>query len=70
MKPGDFLKLNDHIWRVRGIHLGAVGTESVIEVECLTHKPGWTGPWESHQLMFIPEILTRQCEILSGEPRP
>lgn len=40
MKPGDFLKLNDHIWRVRGIHLGAVGTESVIEVECLTHKPG------------------------------
>lgn len=70
MKPGDFLKFGCHIWLIRGVHLGGSETESVIEIECLTHKPAWTGPWETHQLMFVPEILTRQCEILKAEPRP
>ena len=64
MNHGDFLKLQDHIWRIRGIHLGAVGVESVVEVESVSHKPGWTGKWEAHQMMFIPEILLRQCEHL------
>jgi hypothetical protein len=64
MKPGDFLKFQDHIWRIRGIHLGALGVESIIEVENVSHKPGWTGEWETHQSMFIPEILMRQCQHL------
>lgn len=69
MKPGDFLKLEDHIWRVRGVHLGAIDVESVIEIENISHKPGWTGEWETHQLMFVPEILLRSCTVIE-EPRP
>jgi len=70
MQPGDILEWTDpkgmaapHRWRVRGVHMGAVGTESVVEVENVSHKPGWTGPWETHQMMFIPECLLRDCKI-------
>ena len=52
-----------HMWRVRGIHLGAPGVESLIELENLSHKPGWTGEWMTHQMMFVPECLLRQCRI-------
>jgi hypothetical protein len=40
-----------HMWRIRGIHLGAPGVESLIELENLSHKPGWTGEWETHQMI-------------------
>lgn len=70
MKSGDILEWSDgksepHRWRVRGIHLGALGVESVIEIENVSHKPGWTGQWETHQLMFVPECLLRDCAINS-----
>lgn len=65
-KPGDKIlwgtSPNDHVWRVLGVHLGAAGTESIIEIENVSHKPGWTGEWETHQLMFVPECLLRQCQ--------
>jgi hypothetical protein len=69
MRPGDIIEWSDgksepHRWCVRGVHLGAVGTESVIEIENVSHKPGWTGEWETHQLMFVPECLLRQCKTV------
>lgn len=73
MKPNDIIEWSDgnsepHRWRVRGVHLGALGVESLIEVENISHKPGWTGEWETHQLMFIPECLLRACKIVRPEP--
>jgi hypothetical protein len=32
-RPGDILEMDDHRWRVRGVHLGAIGVESLIEIE-------------------------------------
>ena len=69
MKPGDMIQLHDHIWRVRGIHLGGEGVESLIEIENVSHKPGWTGQWETHQMMFVPEILLRDCKVIQMEPQ-
>lgn len=72
MKVNDILEWTDgtdkHWWRVRGIHLGALGTESLVEIECfLSHAPGWTGPWETHQMMFVPECLLRQCQVVNED---
>lgn len=55
---------NVHRWRVLGVHLGAVGQESLIEMESLTHKPGWTGEWEWHPRLWIPEVLIRHLPIV------
>lgn len=48
-----------HRWLVKGIHLGAVGVEGLIEMESITHKPGWTGEWEWHPVVWVPEVLCR-----------
>lgn len=69
MKVGTILRLEGHAWRVVGVHLGGDGIESLIEAESITHKPGWTGEWESHPRVFIPEVLTRQCAVES-DPQP
>lgn len=76
MKVDDVLEWTDgtdtHWWRVRGIHLGGIGVESLIEIECfLSHAPGWTGPWETHQMMFVPECLLRGCKVTTLDlPEP
>lgn len=70
MKPGDMIQVQDHIWRIRGVHLGGEGVESLIEIENVSHKPGWTGQWETHQLMFVPEILLRDYKVIQLEPQP
>ena len=57
-----------HRWRVRGVHMGAIGVESVVELENVSHKPGWTGVWETHQIMFVPECLLRNCKAIRPEP--
>lgn len=67
--PGDIIEWNDgksepHRWRVKGVHLGGVGVESVIEMENVSHKAGWTGEWETHVMMFIPECLLRTCKVI------
>lgn len=69
MQVGDVIEwaeegIEPHRWRVRGVHLGAVGVESVIEIENVSHKPGWTGEWETHQMMFVPEVLLRGTRIV------
>ena len=68
IRPDNIIECGDHRWRVRGVHLGALGQESLIEVENVSHKPGWTGEWMTHQLMWIPEILVRSCKISVEEP--
>jgi hypothetical protein len=68
IKPGDLIrwanKGGDHLWVCTGVYLGAVGQESVIQVENVSHAPAWTRPWETHVMMFIPECLLRECEII------
>lgn len=68
MQVNDVIEWNEtaepHRWRVRGIHLGGTGTESLIEIESVSHKPGWTGEWETHQMMFVPECLLRGCRVV------
>lgn len=63
IKPGDIIECGDgpslHRWEVQGVHLGALGVESLIEMESRTHKPGWTGEWEYHPRVFVPAILLR-----------
>lgn len=64
MSPGDVIEWSDHKsevhrWRVRGVHLGPPGVESLIEIENVSHAAGWTGQWETHVMMFVPEVLLR-----------
>lgn len=61
---------NVHVWRVKGIHLGALGVEDLVELENVSHKPGWTGEWMTHQMMFVPECLLRQCRVVRTADAP
>lgn len=54
---GQEIELHGHRWQVEGIHLGALGQESLIQLKGLSHEPGWTGPWEFHPMLFVPEIM-------------
>ena len=70
--PGTILEWSDgvspHRWRVLGVHLGAMGQESLIEMESLTHRPGdmpHVVPAPFHmQSVFVPEVLTRGLTIV------
>ncbi len=62
---GDILEWADnmappHRWQVKGIHLGALGQEGLIEMESVTHKAGHTGEWEWHPIIWVPEVLCRR----------
>jgi hypothetical protein len=64
MKPDDIIRWDDgggypHLWRVLGVHFGAMGQESLIQLENISHKPGSSGEWEIHVMMFVPECLLR-----------
>lgn len=55
-------------WEVIGVHLGALGQESLIEMKCLTHKPGHIphvvpSPFAMVHV-FVPEPLTRNLRIV------
>lgn len=43
-----------HRYEVFGCHIGAVDQESLIEVESISHKAGWTGQWEYHPRLWLP----------------
>lgn len=71
ISPGDILEWannmgSPHRWVVKGVHLGGVGEESLIEMEGLTHKPGWTGQWEFHQILWVPEVLVRNLRKVTN----
>lgn len=70
IQVGDILEWCDnlgspHRWLVKGIHLagkhkdGRWG-EGLIEMESTTHAPGWTGEWEYHPIVWVPEVLCRR----------
>ena len=63
MNVGDKITLENHTWEIEGIHLGAMGRESLVQLKSLTHSPGWTGVWEYHPMVFVPEIILRQILI-------
>ncbi len=69
LQPGDILRwqcpkfpANVHRWRVLGVHLGAVGQESLIECESVTHGPGHAHA-VPFQYVYIPEVLVRALII-------
>lgn len=66
MRVGDEITIESHKWKVEGIHLGAMGQESLVELKSLTHSAGWTGEWEYHPMVFVPEIMLRK--IVQNEP--
>lgn len=75
VKPGDVLVYRcsrfGKIWRwkVYGCYYGAMGQESLIEMESLTETAGWTGEWEYHPRVFVPEQLTRGMEVEAAHDR-
>lgn len=69
--PGDVLEwsegTNIHLWKVLGVYLGAMGQESLIEMESLTHQPGHIphivpAPF-GMKTVFVPEVLTRDLTL-------
>lgn len=69
LQPGDVLRWqcpnfpeNIHRWRVFGVYLGALSEESLIELESLTHSPGFARTRE-RQRVYVPEVLVRSLEI-------
>lgn len=59
MEVGQEISLFDCRWKIEGIHLGALGQESLVELKSLTHSAGWTGQWEYHPMVFVPEPFVR-----------
>jgi len=55
---------NIHRWRVRSICLGAIGQESLIEMESLTHSPGVGAEFHFPcPIVIVPEVLVRALMI-------
>lgn len=71
LQPGDILRWecpaypsNVHRWRVRSVCLGAVGQESLIEMESLTHSPGYGAEFfVPMPIVIVPEVLVRSLVI-------
>ncbi len=68
LSTGQEIDLFGHRWVVKGIHLGALGQESLIHLEGLSHEPGWTGPWEFHPMLFVPEIMLSAAMLAASTP--
>lgn len=68
MTPGDIIfwrdeKLGHHrFWEIKGVFLGAVGQESLIELRSLTEKAGDTYGG-LHETTFVPEPLLRNAAL-------
>ena len=72
LSPGDIIECGTgaqlHRWRVLGVYLGALGTESLVEMESETHCAGQTDEWEYHPRLFVPEIILREvCRRIPKE---
>lgn len=71
LKPGDVLRWqcptypqNVHRWRVRSVCIGGMGQESLIEMESLTHTPGYSAEFEAPMpIVVVPEVLVRSLVI-------
>lgn len=66
LRPGDLLEYRCPRfgivtqWRVEGIHLGGLNTESVVHVTSITRRPSATAP----SPMLIPEQMIRHLPII------
>ena len=55
---------NVHRWRVLSVCLGALGQESLIEMESLTHSPGIGAEFAVPMpIVIVPEVLVRGLTI-------
>ena len=71
LQPGDVLRWQSarfpeqiHRWRVHSVCLGAVGQESIIEMESLTHAPGHGAEFDMPlAIVAVPEVLVRHLTI-------
>jgi hypothetical protein len=69
MKPGDIVVWRDRqfgrnrFWEVRGVFLGGLDQESVVELLSLTERPAHSGIDRVHPTTFVPEPLLRDVEI-------
>jgi len=76
LRPGDVLRWqcgtypqNVHRWRVHSVCLGGQlpdgrKTESIIEMESLTHAAGHGAEWDMPlQIVAVPEVLVRNLTI-------
>lgn len=57
-----FPSLAPRRWRVCGVHHGSIDQECLVELACVTHRPGWTGHY--HARMFVPEALLRDLDVV------
>lgn len=68
MKPGDIIFWEDkehghhRFYRVDGVHLGADGQTSVIEIDSLTERSANPHGFEN-VAMFVPEPLLRHVQV-------
>ena len=68
LQPGDILRWqqedNVHRWRVRSVCIGGQGQESLIEMESVTHTPGFSAEFSAPMpIVIVPEVLVRSLMI-------
>lgn len=51
------------IWRIKSVCLGSTTTESLIELESLTEKPGTDTEGMKHRTTWVPEVLLRNHKL-------
>lgn len=65
---GAIVECMTHRWKIEGVYLGALGTESLIELSNINHRNGNDGPRKVRR-MFVPEALVLAGAYLpDGEP--
>jgi hypothetical protein len=59
-------------WKILGIHLGALGQESIVEMESVTHRPGQIPHLSPFPLpiLYVPESLLRCLPICVESTNP
>ena len=71
-EPGDIIiakyGATEHRYEIHGVHIGAINQENLVEIESLSHQPGWTGKWEYHPRMFVPLWMLQNITVLRQRP--
>lgn len=55
MKVGDLVVIDRNIWKIEGVYLGCLGQENIIELRCLTMKPGYVSGIGPRETSLVPE---------------
>lgn len=66
MRPGDLVFWRDptggrnhHLWEIKGVYLGCLGQEGLVELQNLFESPGVPGMTGGKTTTFVPEALIR-----------